>query len=360
MAESRLERFRTLPEVREAEGALILDPINVGYLSGFTGSTAALLITPEAAVLVTDSRYAVQAARECPGWSLVVTPSGTTYADTIAAEATRLGVRSLALEADYVTLAQFDRLRAKLPEVELKPCSGLVIPLRRVKDPEELARIRQACDLADRAFARLLEMLRPGVSEREIAIELDHWLRKAGSEKEAFDTIVASGWRSALPHGVASDKLLEPGDLVTVDFGARVHGYHSDLTRTVVLGQATERQREVYHVVLEAQRAALAAIRAGVDGREIDAVARNLIRERGFGDYFGHGLGHGLGRSVHDHPALSQHQEVILEADMVITVEPGIYIEGWGGVRIEDDVRVTADGCEVLTHAPKELIEIPV
>ena len=185
-------------------------------------------------------------------------------------------------------------------------------------------------------------------------------MKREGAEKEAFDTIVASGARSAHPHGRASSKPLEAGDLITFDFGARIGGYNSDLTRTVVLGAANARQREVYEVVLEAQLAALAAIRAGAEAKAVDAVARDLIAARGYGENFGHGLGHGLGRTVHDHTGFSTRSTVVLEAGMVLTVEPGVYLEGWGGVRIEDDVLVTHEGCEILTHAPKHLIEVPV
>jgi Xaa-Pro aminopeptidase len=185
-------------------------------------------------------------------------------------------------------------------------------------------------------------------------------MKKAGSEKEAFDTIVASGARSALPHGRASEKRLEAGDFITFDFGGRVGGYHSDLTRTVVLGRATEKHREVYQVVLDAQQAALAALRPGMTGKEADQIARAVITARGYGDNFGHGLGHGLGRLCHDGGGLSQRVDLTLEPCMVMTVEPGVYLEGWGGVRIEDDVVIRDGGVEILTHAPKEMIEVPV
>ncbi|MFN3649348.1 MAG: M24 family metallopeptidase [Armatimonadota bacterium] len=356
----RLQRLRQVLAEKELRGALITDAGHVGYLSGFTGSTAALLVLPERAVFITDSRYTAQAARECPGFELAQTSSGGTYQDAIAEKAKELGATELAIEGDLVTVSQLEKLKEKLEGVELKPVEGLVAELRRIKDAEELASIRVACGIVDRSFEFILGLLRPGVSEREIAIELEYFMKKSGSEKEAFDTIVASGHRSALPHGRASEKLLEAGDFITFDFGARVGGYHSDLTRTVVLGSATERQREVYGVVLEAQLAALDAIRAGAEGKAVDAVAREIIAGRGFGENFGHGLGHGLGRHVHDHPALSPLSTVTLEPGMVVTVEPGVYLDGWGGVRIEDDVVVTETGCEILTSAPKQLIEVPV
>lgn len=358
----RLQRFRERLRQHELPGALLLEPINVGYLSGFTGSTAALVITQERARFITDSRYAVQAQQECPDFEVVVLGDSGGYNEKIQEELRTAGTASLAVEADYLTLERFDQVRGNLEGIDLRPVVGLVTALRAIKDAEEIALIRQACGLVDEGFEYLRTILKPGLMERDVAAELEYFLKKRGSEKEGFDTIVASGWRSALPHGRASEKLIEAGDLITFDFSARVGGYYSDITRTVVLGTATDRQREVYHVVLEAQLAALGAIRAGMEGKAVDAVARDLIRDRGFGQYFGHGLGHGLGRVVHDYPArmLSPKSDTVLEPGMVVTVEPGIYIEGWGGVRIEDDVVVTADGCDILTSATKELIEIPI
>lgn len=356
----RVDRLRARLRELRLPAALIMEPMNVGYLSGFTGSTAALLATPESAVFITDSRYTTQARRECAGLEVVMASGSGTYHAAIQEQIQRLGARQVAVEADYLSVAEYQRLGEKLQGVELKPVCELVDVLRQVKDEDELRTIRVACGIADRAFEFVLTLLKPGAVEREIAAELEFFLKRAGSEKEAFDTIVASGERSALPHGRAADRALREGDFITFDFGARVDGYNSDLTRTVVLGSAGEKQREVYGVVLEAQLAALAAIRAGASGKQVDAVARDVIAARGYGDHFGHSLGHGLGRKVHDHRALTPHHDVTLETGMVVTVEPGVYLEGWGGVRIEDDVVVTQDGCEILTFAPKELIEIPV
>jgi len=357
---NRIERFRSRLRELKLNAGLVLDPLNVGYLSGFTGSNGAVLVTPERAVFITDGRYTTQAKRECPEFELAIAPSSGAFTDAIAERALDLGAPELALESDYVTVARLEELQGKLKEIRLKPVANLASPLRQVKDAGEIAAIREACGIADQAFEYLLTLLRPGVTERELAADLEHWMKRHGSEKEAFETIVVSGANSALPHGRPSGKLLAVGDFITFDFGARVRRYPSDLTRTVVLGTATEKQREVYQVVLDAQLAAIEAIRAGADGKAIDSVARDLITARGYGEQFSHGLGHGLGLHIHDHVALSQRAEVKLEAGMVITVEPGVYLEGWGGVRIEDDILVTADGHEVLTHAPKELIEIPV
>jgi Xaa-Pro aminopeptidase len=347
MAEAQLPAF------------LVTDPINVGYLSGFSGSSGALVVTPEDAIMVTDGRYTVQAQRECPGFQIRQTEVTQGLMDRVAAEVKELGRAVLGVEGDTLTVNHFRKLTTDLEGIELRPTEDVVEILRQVKDEGEIDLIRAACDIVDRAFEFILTLVRPGIPERDLATEIEYFMKKAGSEKEAFDTIVASGARSALPHGRASEKLLAAGDFVTFDYGARVGGYHSDITRTVVLGTATDRQREVYQVVLDAQQAALAALRPGMTGKEADLVARDLIAARGYGDAFGHGLGHSLGRHVHDGGGLSQRIDMTLAAGMVLTVEPGIYFEDWGGVRIEDDVVLRETGAEILTHAPKELIEIP-
>lgn len=364
----RLVRLRTaLRELSPAPAAMLVqNPVNTGYLTGFSGSSAMLLVTPDEAVLVTDSRYAEQAAAECPGCHLIVTTPQLGYEAVVARQIAARDLPTIGVEADYLTLSGLEALREAYTRLEpprdppeLHPLKGLVAQLRQIKDEAELAAIRAACALADQTFAHILGQIKPGVSERDLAAELEYFMKRRGSDGVAFETIVASGPRSALPHGRAGSRVLARGDLVTLDFGARVAGYCSDLTRTVVLGRASARQTEVYSTVLNAQSAAIAAIRAGVEGSEVDRVARDLIASRGFGDYFGHGLGHGLGRVVHDHPALSPRQAPVLRAGMVVTVEPGVYIPGWGGVRIEEDVLVTEAGCEVLTSAPRELLELP-
>ena len=358
--EERVRRLRDRMAAEKVPAMLVQNPLNVGYLSGFTGSTAVLIVTPERRVFITDSRYAIQAARECSGWELAIIQSSAGYSAKIAEQIKALDLTAIAVEADHLTLAGLEGLQKKLEGVELKPTAEIVTPLRQIKDASELRVMREACAIADRAFEFALTLLRPGVSERDVMLDLNYWIARNGADREGFDTIVLSGARTSLPHGHPSEKRLERGDLITMDFGARLDGYTSDITRTVVLGSATERQREVYGVVLEANRAGIAAMRPGAEGKAVDSAARDLITARGYGEHFGHGLGHGLGRHVHDHVALGQTSELTLAAGMVITVEPGIYIEGWGGIRIEDDVLVTETGREVLTHAPKELIELPL
>lgn len=358
--ETRLSRLKTRMREFKLPAALVLNPVNVGYLSGFTGSTAALLVAGKRRLFVTDSRYRAQAAVECPEWEVVCLARGETYDQVIAREIRELGAPVIGVESEFLTIARRDSLRARLRGARLRPVADLVSELRRVKDEAEIGILREACALADRAFEYILGTLRPGISERQVAADLEHFMKRNGAQKEAFDTIVASGPRSAMPHGVASERLLCEGDFIVFDFGARVKGYNSDLTRTVVLGTASERQHEIYALVRKAQEAAVAALRPGVRGNRVDAVARDIITEAGFGENFGHGLGHGLGRLVHDHPGLSSTIRTRLKPGLVLTVEPGVYVEGWGGVRIEDDVLITPDGHDVLTHAPKDLIEVPI
>ncbi len=366
MSAHRIDRLRARLRVLELPAALITSTVNVGYLTGFTGSRAVLVVTEDDLRFITDTRYTVQAGRECATVivgseprRLRIVVQGTTYEEQIVAAVRELGLSLLSVEGDVMPVSQFEPLGDALKEVTLKPVADLVGPQRLVKDEGEIALIREACALVDRAFDYLLTLVRPGVRERDVALELEYWLRRQGAEKEAFPSIVASGPNSALPHARASDRQLQSGDLVTFDFGVRWRGYHSDLTRTVVLGRATERQRSVYAAVLASLEAGVVAIRPGVVGRAVDSAARAAIRDAGFEEgMFGYGVGHSLGRAVHDGSIMNSQAEWQLGEGMVFTVEPGIYLEGWGGVRIEDDVLVTATGAEVLTHAPRELIEL--
>ncbi len=357
---TRLDRARNLLDQHQVDALLVvkaerLDSPNLRYLTGFTGTTGAVLITPREALLLVDFRYVEQARAEAPELEVVQVPR---QASEALAEIVRgREIRRLGFEPDGLTVRQHDELARLLQPAQMVPVEG-VDRLRWVKDPPEVDRIRRAAQVADAAFQHILGFLRPGVSERDVATELEFFMRRHGAEREAFSSIVASGARSSLPHGRASDKLLAAGDFVTVDFGAVVDGYHSDCTRTVVLGRATDRQREIYDLVLRAQTGALQGLRPGLTGKDADALARQIIADAGHGEHFGHGLGHGVGLAIHEGPTLSPREEAVLQAGMVVTVEPGVYLPGWGGVRIEDLVVLTPDGCEVLTRAPKQLVEL--
>ncbi len=360
----RLDRLRSTLTLALPEPGLtawlVHDPVEVAYLTGFRGSTASVVVTPEHAIFITDGRYAEQARRECEGVEIRVIASGQTIDRLLADIVLELGVVRLGVDGDHLSVNRLSALAALMSEVILVPLPNPVQQLRQVKDADEIATMRRACALVDRAFERFLEVVRPGVREIDVAAELEFWIKARGAEDRAFDTIVASGVRSALPHGRASEKEIERGDFVTLDFGARIDGYNSDLTRTVVVGPATARQREVHTAVLKAQQAGLDAIRPGASGRDVDAAARASFAAAGMLEHFPHGLGHGLGRVVHDHVAFSQRSELILQPGMIVTVEPGLYFPGWGGCRIEEDVLVTDGGAELLTRSSRELIEIGI
>ena len=340
------------------DALLLTDLDNIGYLTGFTGSTAQVIITPGEAVFITDSRYTVQAARECVGFTLVETPRGSGgYGEALQnVLKERSTVQKLGFEAGNVTVAAWQKLRELSPELEWIGTESIVENLRMVKDADEIAAIRRAIAVAEAAFISVKNFLVLGTREQDFALELEYAMRRGGAEGTAFESIVASGVMGARPHHHAGPRPFALGDFVTIDWGASVDGYNSDITRTIGIGAVTSRQREIYAVVLEAQRLAIAAIRPGENGKAIDAVARDYITAQGFGDAFGHGLGHSLGRDVHDGPGLSVRGEsLILAPGMVLTVEPGIYLEDWGGVRIEEDILVTEEGCEVLTSLPNGL-----
>lgn len=357
---TRLDNVRRAFQALEhAPDALLLtNGGNLGYVSGFTGSTAQILITPDEALFITDSRYTLRALSECHGFQIIETPSGSGgYGEALQnILKERPGLRRLGFEAGHVTVAQWEAFRKLAPEIEWVATTDLVGTLRLVKDDGEVGKIRQAIAVAEAAFESVKPLLQPNTREQDFAIELEFAMRRGGAESVAFDTIVASGALGAHPHHHAGLRPLATGDFVTIDWGATVDGYNSDITRTYAIGRVSEKQREVYAVVLEAQQRAIAAVRPGKTGKEIDAVARDFITERGYGDAFGHGLGHSLGRSVHDGPGFSARADtLLLQPGMVLTVEPGIYLENWGGVRVEEDILVTEDGCEILTHLPNAL-----
>lgn len=340
------------------DALLVSDISNVFYLTGFTGSTAAAIVTEAACCVLVDPRYSVQARAECAR-STVVEYSGKSTIAAVGEMLNDLKPRRLGYEADHLTVSLYRSLRSRTdPATAFRSTKRFIEALRRVKDPGEIELTRKAAGIADSAFRFIIRGIRGGMSEKDVALLIDSTLRKLGADKEAFDTIAASGPRAACPHASPTDAVLDPGSLLTLDFGARYRHYNSDITRTICLGQPSSKQKEVYGIVLDAQIRAIDAIGPGKAGKDIDAVARDYIAAKGYGDNFGHGLGHSLGILVHDGPALSRTSDVILEPGMIVTVEPGIYIEGWGGVRIEDDVLVTESGAEVLTHATKELVSI--
>lgn len=334
-------------------GILYSNIKDIRYLSGFTGSEGLLLLGQADVYLLVDSRYTTQAGEEAAGCSVVEFRERMT---ALVSLVSGMGACRLGFQSDSVSVSQYDELVRSLPDVCLVPLGAELGTLRTIKDHEEIENLERTAAVASDALLGMLSSIRPGMTERELALELEFSMRSSGADDKAFDFIVASGERGALPHGRASTKPIRSGELVTVDFGAMMNGYNSDETVTVAVGQPDARQREVYRIVKEAHDKAIEAIRPGVALKDLDAVAREHIAGKGYGDYFGHGLGHGVGLDIHEKPVVSFRSEDEAREGMVFTIEPGIYIPGWGGVRIEDTVCVTADGCRLLTRVPKDLM----
>ena len=350
----RLEKFREKLVELQLESALITKRESYMYLSGFTGTSANLLITANKAYLLTDFRYMEQSAKQAPLFEIVQHKPDIN--DTINELIYSEKVRTMGFEDHFVSFSSYIVLKNKLSDVELKGIGLVVDEMRSIKDDQEIKIIAEAVRIADEALKQTLPLIKPGITELDVAAELEYRMKKLGASGPSFDTIVASGLRSSMPHGVASDKKLELGDAITIDFGALYNHYCSDITRTVFLGQPDQRLIDIYNIVLEAQLTSEKGAIRGRTGREVDRIARDIIYNRGFEGKFGHGLGHGLGLEIHENPRLSMGGEKVLENNMAVTVEPGIYVEGLGGVRIEDTIIIRDDSPLVLTQAPKELI----
>lgn len=351
-------KYHMIFEETGAEALLITDPYNMRYLSGFRGGEGLLYLTEDRKVLITDSRYTEAAGKETD-FEIAEEKRSHRRTEILRELLGETKAETVGFEDQSMRCSEFSGLKKALPEVKRwLPLEGRVDRLRRIKTSEEIGYLRRAEAIGDEAFAALLPLLKPGMTELEAAAELEYQMKKRGAEGLSFDTIMASGIHSSMPHAIPSDKKLESGEFVTMDFGCIYHGYCSDMTRTVTLGSANEKQREIYGIVLKAQRAALEIVRAGIAGSRVDREAREIIERAGYGDCFGHGLGHSVGLFIHEEPRLSPADDTVLEPGMIETVEPGIYVPGFGGVRIEDMVVVTEGGCENLTRSPKELIEL--
>ena len=357
---TRRAALRALLPGAGVDALLVTDLVNVRYLTGFTGSNAALLVHADgdgASRFCTDGRYRTQAATEVPDLETVVDRAS---AVELAKRLPTLGVERPGFESDAVTVDAYDALAEAAGGVRMHRVPGLVQRLRAVKDAVEVEALRRACAVGDAALADLLEAggLRPGRTEREVALDLEDRMRRHGAAGPAFETILAAGANSAVPHHRPTAAELQRGDLVKLDFGALVDGYHSDMTRTVVLGRPTDWQRELHALVTEAQAAGRAALAPGAEVTAVDAAARGVVERAGRGEEFVHGLGHGVGLQIHEAPYVGKTGTGALAAGMVVTVEPGVYLPGRGGVRIEDTLVVRDDGSELLTHTTRELLEV--
>ncbi|WZL71454.1 Xaa-Pro peptidase family protein [Clostridiaceae bacterium 35-E11] len=350
----RLDKLRRMIHQKNIDGVIAYKPENRRYLSGFTGTAGYVVVTIDKAFFITDFRYVEQARRECVEYEIIEHNDRRSVYSIL----NDLNLKTLGFEDDFVTYSQYKEFLENLTKTQFIPLDGTMNHLRKIKDADEIDNIEKAAIITDEAFGYICEYIKPGVSEKEIALELEMYMKRKGASALSFEIIVASGIRSSLPHGRASNKLIEKGDFITMDFGCIFNGYCSDMTRTIVVGKANEKQKEIYGIVLEAQIQALDAIRPGAAGIDVDKIARKVISTKGYGKNFGHGLGHGVGLEIHEAPRLSPTSKDILEAGMVVTDEPGIYIPDFGGVRIEDLVVVTQTGNRVLSKSPKELIEL--
>jgi Xaa-Pro aminopeptidase len=340
------------------DGLLLTGLPNIRYLTGFSGSSALLVVSQRDVVLITDFRYQTQVADEVGDLARIVIEPSSLWTGLWQQLAQMSGLQVLGFETAHIIHRDFQRLNEAGARWQWRPTVDLVESLRERKDATEIARLTRAADVATTALERTLPQVRAGLSELAVAGILERELRNAGSEGFAFPSIVASGPRSALPHAHSSARELEPGDFLLMDFGAVVEGYCSDLTRTVVIGTASDEHRGVYDIVRVANQRGAAGVRAGMTGRDADALARDYIESAGFGPLFGHSLGHGIGLEVHEAPRLARTAEGVLAEGSVVTIEPGLYRPGWGGVRIEDDVVLDVNGPRVLTNFPRELIEL--
>jgi Xaa-Pro aminopeptidase len=356
MIHHRITAVRALMATLRLQSMLVTELEHVRYLTGFSGSSGLCLITPTDQFFLTDRRYKSQASQEVKGFKILIAKQ--TLFPLIAERKLVPSISRIGFESQHLSVADMKNLKKLLPLRRFIAATSILENVSAVKDEQEIGFIRSAAGISDKVFNKLLPQLHPGVRECDIAAEISYWHRKYGAECDAFDPIVASGERGALPHARASEKKIRQGELLMLDFGCRYRGYNSDITRTLAIGNPSIEMKKVYQIVLDAQMKAIDAVRSGVTARSIDAVARKHIRRKGYGRYFFHSLGHGLGIHVHDPLRLSHLSKAVLTAGNVVTIEPGIYLPGRGGVRIEDDIVIRNNGCEILTTSPKELIVV--
>jgi Xaa-Pro aminopeptidase len=358
----RLEKLATRLADEGVDAFAITNPVNVTYLTGFSGDSSVVVLTRQRAVLVSDARYVGQIADECPDLETHIRPTAQKLPEAVVHVLTRLGCRSVGFESASLTVAEFEFYRSLAPTLDWKGGADRVELLRMVKDDSEVREIREAITIAERAFTAFCALLRPDDREKDLADVLEYHVRRAGGLATCFPSIIAVGERAALPHCPPTERAVRDGPLLLVDWGVTgTRQYKSDLTRVLDTRRNSpfsadgRRLEEIHSLVLRAQQAAVRAVRPGAQAQAVDAAARSVITEAGHGEHFGHGLGHGIGLQVHEGPAVRPHSETVLQPGMVLTIEPGVYLPGWGGVRIEDDVLVTPDGCEVLSHVPRDL-----
>jgi len=353
---TRIDTLKKYMEKQNLDGILLFNNENRKYISGFTGTMGYVILTKNEKIFATDFRYLEQAKIECDGFVIREINNNYSIFDLLK----DLRVKCIGIEEEWVTVDFYNSMIKFIGNIEIIYIQNIIKSLRMIKDKSEIDLITQACNITDNAFLRIMEFIKPGITERQICTEVQYYMKKEGAEKTLDIFIIASGVRSSLPHGRATDKKIEKGDFVTLDIGCSYKGYWSDMTRTVVVGKASDEQRNIYNIVLEAQRRVSEYLRPGVLGTAADSIARNYIREAGYGDNFGHGLGHGVGLEMHEAPRLAQSKlgNIEMRPGMVVTNEPGIYVAKFGGVRIEDVVVITQNGRDILCKSERQLIEI--
>ncbi|WP_446899349.1 M24 family metallopeptidase [Clostridium sp. LBM24168] len=351
----RIQKLRESMEKKKLDGVLLIGDPNRNYLSGFTGNESYSLITQSKAFFITDSRFTEQAQQQVKDYEILEYSKSGSFVDFLSELIKKNGVKRLGFEENIVTYNNYNLYNSNL-NCEFIPMEGIVENIRIIKDDEELDLIKSAAEIADKAFSHIVDYIKEGMTEREIGLELEFYMKKSGASSLSFPSIIASGQRSSLPHGEATDKVVKKGEFLTLDFGCVYKEYCSDMTRTLVIGKPSAKMVEIYNIVLKAQELALKEYKSGVSSASVDAIARNYITENGYGKNFGHSLGHGVGREIHESPIIGYRDNINLKEKMVVTDEPGIYIPGFGGVRIEDLLMVTKNGGEALSKSPKELI----
>lgn len=352
---SRIEMIRALLNEKSLDAFYISYNPNVRYLTGFSGSAGSVLITKDKNYFITDFRYKDQSHSEVRGFEIIINYAAS---DELKKIIEAEGIKIIGFEATHVSYGAYENNTNNFPGIKFVPITEAVEKLTMQKTAGETAKIQKAIDITDNTFLKMLEFIKPGMKELDVSAEITYTHKKLGAIKDSFEPIVASGWRAALPHGIASGKIIEKGDILTLDFGCVFEGFCSDMTRTIAVGDPGDELKKIYKIVLGAQLKAIDTARSGISSKSVDTAARDYITSHGYGENFGHGIGHGLGIEVHEMPSLSQRMDITLVENSVVTIEPGIYIDKLGGVRIEDDVILKHDGCIVMNKSPKELIII--
>lgn len=349
---TRIEKLNSAIKSKHLEAVVVLSDFNRRYLSGFTGTSGALIITKDYNLLLTDFRYIEQATAQAPEFEIIKQKGS--LIDEVKNQLEKLDVQNVGFEGNLVSYDTY--LQLSKSYISLISISGMIEKIREVKDESEIELIQKAANIVDEAYEYILTVAKAGMTEQQLKAKLESKMLELGAEGTSFETIVASGERGALPHGVASDKVINSGELITLDFGAYYKGYSSDITRTFAIGEPDPKLKEIYNIVLEANQKGIDAAKKGITGKALDAIARDYITEKGYGEAFGHSLGHGIGLDVHEGPNLSRKSDTPLDINNCVTIEPGIYLDGLGGVRIEDDILIKENGCERFTKCSKNLI----